>query len=150
MKTPHCSSYQRLKRNPIVEPALFFWFVAAVLLALPIPVESHDSSRSCIAEDTKIYSGGEPGIKGAKLLEPVPLERPPRIKSRVVFEVLVNSAGRICDVHIITAPDRDTAFRVGRYVGENLHFTPARFEGKPVAARLKLVLDEHGRVSTEK
>ena len=98
-----------------------------------------------------IYSPGDARVKSPKLLiEPAPLERPPKVRSRVVFEVLVNSRGRICDVHIIKAQDRQTALRVGHYVGDNFHFTPARLKGKPVAARLKLVLDERGTVSVER
>lgn len=114
-------------------------------------VSQSANSRSCIAEGTTIYSPLDAGVKGPKFQgELSPVEPPPKVRSGVLFEVLVNSGGRICDIQIIRAPDRETAFRVGRYVGENFHFTPARLRGKPVAARIKLLLDEHGKVSAEK
>jgi hypothetical protein len=142
----------RLESTPIIATPLLSWLLFTAFLALPIPVESQfDSSRSCIAEGTTIYSPGDARVKGPKFQSELAwVERPPKVSSRVVFEVLVNSAGRICDVHIIKAPDRETALRVGHYVGDHLRFTPASLKGKPVAARLKLVLDEHGTVRVER
>jgi hypothetical protein len=132
----------------IVTPIL----LSSLITALPVAVEGEsESSRICIPEGTKIYSPADAGVKGPKLqIETAPVERLPKVRSRVVFEVLVNSTGRICDIQILKAPDRETALRVGHYVGDYFRFTPASLKGRPVAARLKLVLDEHGTVSVER
>lgn len=134
----------------ITTPLLSWLFFAAFLK--PIPVESQsDGSRACIPAGTTIYSAADAGVKGPKLQSEVAFgERPPKVSFPVVFEVLINSAGRICDVHIINAPDREAAFRVGRYVGDHFRFTPASLKGKPIAARLTLVLDQRGRVTLPK
>lgn len=140
-----------LQTTPMTVTPLLSCFLFAAFMVFPIPIKSDDSFRSCIAEGTTIYAPGDGRVNGPKFQsELVFVEPPPKVSSRVVFEVLVNSTGRICDIHIIKAPDRETAFRVGHYIGDHFRFTPASLKGKPVAARLKLALDEHGRVSTEK
>lgn len=107
--------------------------------------QTHNSSV-CLAQGAAIYTVGEDHVKPPKIhnLHVVGVELP-TITSNVICEVLINSEGRICNVRIIKAPDRQTAFQVGNYIGENFRFTPATREGKSVAARVPIVLDTSGK-----
>jgi hypothetical protein len=67
-----------------------------------------------------------------------------------VFEIIINSAGRICEIHVVKAPDRETARQLAEHVADYFRFSPATLEGKPVAARLRLVFDEKGKFPAHK
>lgn len=120
-------------------------YVLLGLGSLLAQAQTHNSS-ACVAQGAAIYTVGEDHVKPPKVhnLHVVGVELP-TITSNVICEVLINSVGRICDVRIIKAPDRQTAFQVGKYIGENFRFTPATREGKSVAARVPIVFDTSGK-----
>src|ERR1700731_904779 len=69
-----------------------------------------DSSQSCLAHGATVYSPGDDHVKAPKFqVLHGPREEPVRVTSRVVFDIIINSAGRICEIHVVKAPDRETA-----------------------------------------
>ena len=109
-----------------------------------------DSSKPCLAANEPIYTPGEEHVKPPRLrIERGPLEKPLKSSARAVFEVVINSAGSICDVRALKAPDRDTAQQLAEDIADNFRFTPATRKGKPVAVRFKVVFDVQGKVGTE-
>jgi hypothetical protein len=107
------------------------------------------NSAVCVSQGEAIYTVGEDHVKPPKLhIEQSERVRLPKITSNVICEVLINSEGRICDIRIIKAPDRQTARQVGMYIGENFRFTAATREGKSVAAKVPIVFDSSGKFST--
>jgi len=100
----------------------------------------------CVSQGETIYTVGGDHVEPPKIhnlhVEGVEL---PKTTSNVICEVLINSKGRICDIRIIKAPDRQTAFQVGRYIGENFRFAPVTHEGKSVAAKVRIVFDSSGK-----
>ena len=106
------------------------------------------SSPVCVPQGAAIYSPGEDHVKAPKLrIVRLAVEQPLTFKRSVMSDVLVNSEGRICDIHIINAPDRETALQVGTYIGEHFRFSPATRDGKSVAVLVRVVVDNAGEVT---
>jgi hypothetical protein len=110
--------------------------------------QNHNSAE-CVSQGAAIYTVGEDHVKPPKIhIVHSERERLPATTSSVICEVLINSEGRICDIRIIKAPDRQTARQVGMYIGENLRFSAATREGKSVAAKVPIVFDSSGKFTT--
>ncbi len=128
-----------------------FLSIYCVLVTLAFSaIGQTDSSHVCLARGATIYSPAEDHIKTPKLQIVQGSEKPIKSTSPVVFDAVINSTGRICDIHVVKAPDRETARQLGHYVGDYFRFSPATLEGKPVAARLRLVFDEKGKLAYPK
>ena len=136
-----------LVRSGTVKYRIVMW--ASVVAAVTLPTVSQtDDPHVCLAQGATIYSPAEDHIKTPKFQIVQGLEKPMKVSSPAVFDVLINPRGRICDIHVIKAPDRETARQLGHYIGDYFRFNPATREGKPVAARVRVVFDTQGKVST--
>lgn len=122
-----------------------------VLAAFTIQAAGQKDERQvCLAQGEAIYSPGEDHVKAPKLrIERGPLEKPLKSSSQAVLEVLINSAGTICEVRALKAPDRESAKQLAEYVADNFRFTPATRRGRAVPVRFKVVFNAQGRVHTE-
>jgi hypothetical protein len=107
--------------------------------------QTHNSAE-CVSQGETIYTVGEDHVKPPNVQVVNSVGHPlPKITSSVLCEVLINSKGRICDIRIVKAPDRQTARQVGVYIGETFRFTPATRAGKSVAAKVPIVFDSSGK-----
>ena len=130
-------------------PYFFLEICCAIAVLTIATVGQTGGSQECVAQGALIYSPGQDHVKAPRLEVMHPLSgKPANPASRVVFDVVINSAGRICEIHVVNAPDHETARRFGHYVGDNFRFSPAMRQGKPVAARFRIVFDAAGKVST--
>jgi len=77
----------------------------SVVLAITCPVMAQiDKSTPCITDGESIFAPGEDHVKPPKLqIEHPPLDKPVKLNSQVVLEVLINSAGTICEVRALKA-----------------------------------------------
>ena len=126
-------------------------FIATILLVMIQSVIGQaDSSKLCLAANEPIYTPGEDHVQAPRLrIERGPLEKPLKSSSRAVFEVVINSAGTICEIRALKAPDRETAQQLAEVISDNFRFRPATRRGKPVAARFKVIFNVQGKVETE-
>jgi hypothetical protein len=100
----------------------------------------------CLDEGETIYSPGKAGVKDPKLqMERQSPDAPITVRYPIVLELIINSAGKICDIHVLKATDPETAKRLIEHVTDNFRFTPATRKGKPVAARFTVVFNPPGR-----
>ena len=124
-------------------------FGLLVASALPVPAQT-GSSKPCLAQSEQIYTPGEDHVKPPKLrIERGPLEKPLKSTSRVVLEVVINSAGKICEVRALKTPDRETAQQLEEHVADNFLFSPATRKGEPVASWFRVVFNVGGNVTTQ-
>jgi hypothetical protein len=125
--------------------------VCCVILTLRLQATCQtDKSQPCLASDEVIYTPGEDHVKAPTLrMERRALDPPLNPSFHAVLEVVINSAGTICEVRALKAPDRDTAQKLAEDVADNFRFSPASRRGKPVAARFKIIFNLKGQVSTQ-
>jgi hypothetical protein len=128
-----------------------FLVVCGVLVIFAFPMAGQTGkSESCIAQGELIYTPGEDYVKPPKLqIERAQIDRPSKLNSPVVLEVLLNPIGKICEVRALKAPDRDSAKQFAENVVDNFRFTPATRKGSPVAVRFKVVFNAQGGVETQ-
>jgi TonB family protein len=101
--------------------------------ALAVAQEQPASSGECVPGGEPIYHAEKDKIKPPKLETKQAEQSPPQIRGTALLELLVNSEGRLCEVHILKATDHDAAVQVAAYVAKHWKFKPAIHDGKPVA-----------------
>jgi len=126
--------------------------LAVLILSTHLGAVRSESDRSaiCLAEGEHIYSSTDNEVKMPKLHIEESKRREVSPKSPVEFEIILNPAGRLCEIHVLKAPDRDTAKQLAYRVGDYFRFSPATRKGKPVAIRFRIVFESDGHLSVEK
>ena len=95
--------------------------------------EQSAPSGECIAREEPIYHAEKDKVKPPKLETKQEEQSPPQIRGNTWLELLVNSEGRLCEVHILKTTDHDAAVQIAAYVAKHWKFKPAIHDGKPVA-----------------
>ena len=100
------------------------------------------NSDPCVAPGEKIYQPGVDHVTPPKLI-PAPKKGsdPPSTPRQVTLEVLLNSQGTICNVHILRSTNVDNPRRVAEKVAQNFKFKPATRFDKPVAVKFLMNFD---------
>jgi len=92
----------------------------------------------CVAASETVYAPGEGGIRPPQPLPSNKAKGVPEGQGHMSFELLVNSEGSVCEVKILQAKDRLSAYKVAKYVEDDWKFEPATKEGEPVAVRFRV------------
>ena len=101
--------------------------------ALAVAQEQPATSGDCVPRGEPIYHAERDKIKPPKLETKQAEQSPPQIRGNTLLELLVNSEGRLCEVHILKTTDHDAAVQIAAYVAKHWKFKPAIHEGRPVA-----------------
>jgi hypothetical protein len=97
-----------------------------------------------------IYIPGTDGVKPPKLhVEHTPVDKPVKFDFPLVLDLTISARGKFCEIHVLQAPDQESAKQIADYVSENFRFSPATRKGKPVAARFKLVFGSQSGLHPE-
>jgi hypothetical protein len=78
-------------------------------------------------------SPGKGQVKAPKLETSQAEQVPLQMKGITWLELLVNSEGRLCEVHVVKTTDHDSAAQIATYVSKHWRFKPAIRDGKPVS-----------------
>jgi TonB family protein len=120
-------------------------FVLFVVLVSSTPIAAQENPPAakppCIAADEPIYRPGADGVKPGQPQPDKNAKNPPDIRGSMSLELLVNSEGRVCDVRIVNATDRLSAQKNANFILEHWTFKPATRQGKPVAVKLTMTLN---------
>jgi hypothetical protein len=93
-------------------------------------------SEPCVAPGEKIYQPGIDHVKPPEFMSvPKKVSEPPSTRRQVTLEVLLNSHGTICEVHIMRSTNVENSRKVAENVAQNSKFNPATRYGKPVAIK---------------
>jgi hypothetical protein len=96
-------------------------------------------SEPCVAPGEKIY---RPGVDHVKPPELIPVSKsssePPSTPRQVTLEVLLNSHGTICEVHILRSTNVENPRKVAENVAQNFRFKPAIRYDKAVAVKFSM------------
>ena len=111
-------------------------FPAIALVSACVSVVAQEqpaASQECVARGEPIYHAEKDKVKPPKLETKQEEQSPPQIRGNTWLELLVNSEGRLCEVHILKTTDHDDALQIAAYVAKHWKFKPAIHDGKPVA-----------------
>jgi len=61
---------------------------------------------------------------------------PEKVKGHFILEIVVNSEGRLCQVHLRKASDNAAGMQLATYIAEHWKFKPATLDGKAVAVKI--------------
>lgn len=100
---------------------------------LAVAQEQPAALGECVARGESIYHAEKDKVKPPKLETKQAEQLPPQIRGNTWLELLVNSEGRLCGVHILKTTDHDAAVQIAAYVAKHWKFKPAIHDGKPVA-----------------
>ena len=108
-----------------------------VLASIWLPAQETPTSTKppCIQAGESVY---QPGSDGVHPPQPTPNQNDktaPDIRGPFSIELLVNSAGRVCDARVLNAKDRLSAEKAAQYISEHWTFRPGTRQGKPVAVK---------------
>jgi hypothetical protein len=127
--------------------------LAACLVLIALPFASFgqtNKAESCPIQGEQIYIPGADSVKPPRLqVERTPLDKPIKMKSRLVLQLTVSAMGKICEIQVLETTDEESAKQVASYVADNFRFRPATRRGKPVAARFKVVFGSEERTRPE-
>ena len=115
---------------------LKFVFPAIVLISacvFGVAQGQPPASRECVTPGEPVYNAEKDKVKPPKLATSQREQLPPEIRGNTWLELLVNSDGRLCEVHILKTTDHDAAIQIAAYVAKHWKFKPAIHGGKPVA-----------------
>jgi Gram-negative bacterial TonB protein C-terminal len=101
-------------------------------------------SEPCVAPGETIY---QPGIDHVKPPELIPEHKkgnePSPSRRQVTLEVLLNSQGAVCEVHIMRTSNVENAKKVADDVAQNFKFKPATRYNKAVAVKMLMNFNLH-------
>lgn len=123
--------------------------ICFVLACVTIPAGGQENAKPadhpCISQDEVVYAQGDvvrKKIKPPKMDVGAQEQMPEAWKGGALLEFVVNSEGRVCDVHVVAASDKDAAVRAAKHVAEHWKFKPATLDGKAVAARVEVMFGD--------
>jgi hypothetical protein len=106
---------------------------------LVIGAWGQSSDNPCIAKGETVYRPGEQKVVPPKLQQDREEDdSSKKFKVRAQLELIVNSQGRICEIHILRSDNRDATKSIEEFVGKHWHFKPATRDGEPVAVRMQV------------
>ena len=109
--------------------------------ALAVGQDSGQTVSGCLAKDEVVHKPGEKNLKPPKL-DIYPAEQMPEgVLGSFALEVLVNSKGRVCDVHLVKASDAAAGTRVTKHIAQHWKFKPATLDGKAVTVAITVNLN---------
>ncbi|HEX3322694.1 MAG TPA: energy transducer TonB [Terriglobales bacterium] len=110
---------------------------ATALLFLPLAAQDSKPAEkpSCIATTETVYQPGKDGVQPPQPPSPLKSKNVPTVRGPVSLELLINSEGRPCEVHVVSARDTSNAAALAEYISEHWTFKPATRKGKAVAVR---------------
>ena len=105
--------------------------------ASAVAQEQPVASGECVHRGEPIYHSDKDRFKPPKLAISQAEQSPPAIRGETWLELLVNSEGRLCEVHILKTTDHDSAVQIATFVAKHWKFKPATHEGKPVSVMFR-------------
>jgi Gram-negative bacterial TonB protein C-terminal len=115
---------------------------AAALLSLRLTAqESKPTEKPCIDPTEAIYRPGKDEVQPPQPPSPIKGKGAPTIHGPVTLELLINSEGHACEVHIVSARDTSNAKVLAQYISEHWTFKPATRKGTPVAVKFLMNWD---------
>jgi len=100
---------------------------------LSVAQEHSVAPGQCVPPREPIYNSEKDKVKPPKFAISQAEQLPPEITGNKSLELVVNSEGRLCEVHILKTTDHDSAVQIATYVAKHWKFKPATHEGKPVS-----------------
>jgi hypothetical protein len=113
-------------------------FLGPVIL-LAIGAYSQSSDSPCITKGETVYRPGEQKVLPPQLQQDRSEDDASRkLKVHAQLELMVNSRGKICEIHILRSDNRDAAESIKEFIDKHWHFKPATRGGEPVAVRVQV------------
>jgi hypothetical protein len=142
----NCSGNTLVGMTPRADRSCWFVAMSVMLFAASVrPIFAQTSSQPCLAGDEAIYAPGRDGVEPPKLRgERAKPDNPIKLSSPVILELTLNSLGRICEIHVVRAGQRDqeSARHLVQYVSDNFRFSPATRKKQPVAVRFEVTFGD--------
>jgi TonB family protein len=115
--------------------AACLWLIFATLAVFG-QLNSAPTTDACVAKDEIIYGPDEKRVKPPRLDTPPAEQMPEKVKGQFILEIVVNSDGRLCEVHLKKASDKAAGMQLAAHIAEHWKFKPATLDGKAVAVKI--------------